>query len=165
MRPALVTPALVTGLLVVVAVLVAPERQDRAGERPDDLERESRRGGDPAGSEPASAATSPGAPEAPSPGHVQSALVLLALGYRSGQPTWEVLGAVADVLDAGPAGPPAVSRDLRQVAAALRRGASDTEAWASVGELWPGAARAPRRRPVPPACRRARVCCGVCVSR
>ncbi|MDV3222650.1 type II secretion system F family protein [Intrasporangium sp.] len=143
MSPALATPALVTGLLVMVAVLVAPGRQDRPGEEPCDSELESRRGDDPAGSTSASAETSSAAlPEAPSPGQVQSALVLLALGYRSGQPTWEVLGAVADVLDAGPEDPPAVSRDLRQVAAALRWGASDTEAWASVDEVWSGAGRA-----------------------
>lgn len=67
---------------------------------------------------------------------VGSALALLALGYRSGLPTWDVLDAVADGLD----GPPAT--DLRQVAAALRWGASENEAWACIGPAWAPAARA-----------------------
>ena len=67
---------------------------------------------------------------------VSSALALLALAYRSGLPTWDVLDAVAAGLD-GPA-----SRDLRQVAAALRWGADESEAWASVGPAWSPAGRA-----------------------
>ncbi|MFM6847909.1 MAG: type II secretion system F family protein [Terrabacter sp.] len=67
---------------------------------------------------------------------VSSALALLALAYRSGLPTWDVLDAVAAGLD-GPA-----SRDLRQVAAALRWGAGESEAWASVGPAWSPAGRA-----------------------
>ncbi|MGO4596668.1 type II secretion system F family protein [Terrabacter sp. 2RAF25] len=69
-------------------------------------------------------------------GDVSAALALLALAYRSGLPTWDVLEAVADGLD-GPA-----ARDLRQVAAALRWGADESEAWASVGPGWAPAARA-----------------------
>ena len=116
----------------------------------------------------------------PSGDDVASALVLLALGYRSGLPTWQVLGAVADVLgltgvsaSAGTAARQTVrwagqrsrqrpvqrravapaARDLRQVAAALRWGASDDEAWTSVDSVWSGAAR---RLPSPtePASRR-----------
>ena len=67
---------------------------------------------------------------------VGSALALLALAYRSGLPTWDVLDAVADGLD----GPPAT--DLRQVATALRWGATEREAWACVGPAWGPAARA-----------------------
>ena len=67
---------------------------------------------------------------------VSSALALLALAYRSGLPTWDVLDAVA----AGLTG--RASTDLRQVAAALRWGATEAEAWASVGPTWAHAARA-----------------------
>ena len=67
---------------------------------------------------------------------VSAALSLLALAYRSGLPTWDVLEAVA----AGLTG--RASRDLRQVAAALRWGATEAEAWASVGPTWAPAARA-----------------------
>ena len=67
---------------------------------------------------------------------VSPALALLALAYRSGLPTWDVLDAVGTGLD-GP-----VSQDLRQVAAALRWGADEGEAWASVGPVWAPAARA-----------------------
>lgn len=67
---------------------------------------------------------------------VSSALALLALAYRSGLPTWDVLEAVA----AGLTG--RASADLRQVATALRWGAGEPEAWASVGRVWAPAARA-----------------------
>ncbi len=67
---------------------------------------------------------------------VSSALALLALAYRSGLPTWDVLDAVA-AASHGPA-----VRDLRQVAAALRWGADESEAWSSVGPTWAPAARA-----------------------
>jgi pilus assembly protein TadC len=63
-------------------------------------------------------------------------LALLALAYRSGLPTWDVLDAVADGLTG------AASADLRQVAAALRWGATESEAWGSVGPTWAPAARA-----------------------
>ena len=67
---------------------------------------------------------------------VSSALALLALAYRSGLPTWDVLEAVATGLTGR------ASTDLRQVAAALRWGATDADAWASVGPTWSPAARA-----------------------
>lgn len=67
---------------------------------------------------------------------VASALVLLAIAYRSGLPTWQVLSAVAERC------PPRAAQDLRQVAAALRWGASETEAWESVPSAWAPAARA-----------------------
>ncbi|GAA5030782.1 hypothetical protein GCM10023258_28340 [Terrabacter aeriphilus] len=67
---------------------------------------------------------------------VASALALLALAYRSGLPTWDVLDAVA----AGSTGP--ARTDLRQVATALRWGATEAEAWDSVGPPWAAAARA-----------------------
>lgn len=67
---------------------------------------------------------------------VSSALALLALAYRSGLPTWDVLEAVATGLTGRP------SSDLRQVAAALRWGATEADAWASVGPTWAPAARA-----------------------
>ncbi|GAB3063092.1 hypothetical protein GCM10027053_27070 [Intrasporangium mesophilum] len=67
---------------------------------------------------------------------ISAAMTLLALAYRSGLPTWDVLLAVA----AGARG--SVSGDLRQVAAALRWGADEWEAWGSVGPGWSPAARA-----------------------
>jgi hypothetical protein len=72
----------------------------------------------------------------PGDAEVSAALTLLALAYRSGLPTWDVLLAVAD----GSQG--RVSQDLRQVAAALRWGADEAEAWGSVGAVWSPAARA-----------------------
>ena len=129
---ALASPAIVAGLLVALAVLVAPSRRGGLLEG-----REGLTGRGAPWSEP----TAP--PDSASPDEVTSALVLLALGYRSGLPTWEVLGAVADVLPGSADGHDApVARDLRQVAAALRWGASDGEAWASVGQLWSAAGRA-----------------------
>ncbi|WP_323097613.1 type II secretion system F family protein [Intrasporangium sp. YIM S08009] len=124
--------AVVAGVLVVLAVLVLPPRREalerhaaprpggEAGTTPDDDEAA---GGGARRGEPAS-------------GEVASALALLALGYRSGLPTWDVLDAVGDGLAADPAA------DLRQVGAALRWGASDAEAWGSVGAAWSPAARA-----------------------
>lgn len=73
---------------------------------------------------------------APDAEAVASALALLALAFRSGLPTWQVLDAVAEQ------SPEHVSRDLRQVAAALRWGADEHEAWASVDPAWAPAARA-----------------------
>lgn len=72
----------------------------------------------------------------PTEAEVSSALALLALAYRSGLPTWDVLEAVADGLTGRAA------TELRQVATALRWGASESEAWASVGSAWAPAARA-----------------------
>ena len=69
------------------------------------------------------------------PDEVASALALLALAYRTGLPTWQVLIAVAQT-SRDP-----VAADLRQVATALQWGASETEAWASVGPAWAAAAR------------------------
>ena len=69
------------------------------------------------------------------PDEVASALALLALAYRTGLPTWQVLIAVAQT-SAEP-----VATDLRQVATALQWGAAETEAWASVGPPWAPAAR------------------------
>lgn len=67
---------------------------------------------------------------------VTESLVLLALGYRSGLSTPDVLEAVAAHA------PGAAAHDLRQVAAALRWGASESEAWGSVSQAWAPAARA-----------------------
>lgn len=67
---------------------------------------------------------------------VTESLVLLALGYRSGLSTPDVLEAVAAHA------PGAAAHDLRQVAAALRWGASESEAWGSVSKAWAPAARA-----------------------
>jgi pilus assembly protein TadC len=67
---------------------------------------------------------------------VTEALVLLALAYRSGLPTCDVLEAVSARSSE------VVARDLRQVSAALRWGASEPEAWACVDERWAPAARA-----------------------
>ncbi|MEO7753287.1 MAG: type II secretion system F family protein [Terracoccus sp.] len=67
---------------------------------------------------------------------VASAMVLIALGYRSGLPTWQVLAAVAA------RAPEPVARDLAQVAAALQWGLPDRQAWASVGQSWAPVTRA-----------------------
>jgi hypothetical protein len=66
---------------------------------------------------------------------IASAMALLALAYRTGLPTWQVLTVVAQT-SADP-----VASDLRQVATALQWGASEAEAWASVGPAWAAAAR------------------------
>lgn len=73
---------------------------------------------------------------APGAEAVASALALLALAFRSGLPTWQVLDVVADQ------SPDDVAQDLRQVAAALRWGADEHEAWGSVDPAWAPAARA-----------------------
>lgn len=123
--------AVAAGVLVLLAVLVLPSRREPrehgAGPAPDDAP--SRADGD-------GSALRGGRRTEPASGQVATALALLALGYRSGLPTWDVLEAVGDGLPADPAA------DLRQVAAALRWGASDAEAWASVGAAWSPAARA-----------------------
>lgn len=79
--------------------------------------------------------TAPVAGGVPSGHDVASAMALLALAYRTGLPTWQVLTAVAR----NTSGP--VARDLRQVATALQWGADEGEAWAAVGEAWRPAAR------------------------
>jgi pilus assembly protein TadC len=66
---------------------------------------------------------------------VAAAMALLALAYRTGLPTWQVLTAVAQTSRDPVAG------DLRQVATALQWGASEAVAWASVGPAWEPAAR------------------------
>ncbi len=68
--------------------------------------------------------------------HVVDSLILLALAFRSGLPTCDVLEAVS----ARAAHVPAT--DLRQVATALRWGASDEEAWGAVDDAWAPAAHA-----------------------
>jgi len=98
--------------------------------------------------DPRAGLTSPAAPEpwtsGPSarvrigtrdPDAVASALALLALAYRTGLPTWQVLTVVAQTTT------DPVAADLRQVATALQWGASESEAWASVGPPWAAAAR------------------------
>lgn len=152
------SPAVVTGLLVALAVVVAPRTAGLGSPAPGEVHPAVRRqdlhlSGVGAGSGADAGAAigtgdemrtvGSGPPTSPTSEEVTSALVLLALGYRSGLPTWNVLTAVGEVL-AHPEAPDgsAVTRDLRQVAAALRWGASDDEAWASVGEVWSGAGRA-----------------------
>jgi hypothetical protein len=73
--------------------------------------------------------------ESPTAHDVAAAMALLALAYRTGLPTWQVLTAVARTTS-GP-----VARDLRQVATALQWGADEAEAWAAVGEAWRPAGR------------------------
>lgn len=117
----------VAALLAGLAVLAAPARGVR--------------GAAPAGGSPAQGA---GDPRDRSPGgrvteaQVATAIVLLALAFRSGLPTTSVLDAAArHVSDT-------TARDLRQVATALLWGATPDEAWASVDERWASAARAIR---------------------
>ncbi len=133
----------VVALLVAAAVLVAPGR-GRSGADPKrrnpipagtGTRRSSWRAGDRLMSRltPSSRARcDPGLPA----DAVAAAMVLIALGYRSGLPTWQVLSAVAA------RAPDRVARDLAQVAAALQWGLPDTEAWVSVGRSWAPAARA-----------------------
>lgn len=140
MSRALASPAILAGLFAALAVLAAPSRRDDpAGvERADEIEGHEGLAGPGARW---SGRTAP--PDPATPDEVNAALVLLALGYRSGLPTWEVLDAVAEVLrGSADVHDAPVVRDLRQVAAALRWGASDDEAWASVGPVWSAAGRA-----------------------
>lgn len=128
----MVAPCLVAVLLVAVVLLLPATSSDGAsgGGQPQvdsgGPSRRRRRG-------PKAAV---GARTAPSAEAVASALALLALAFRSGLPTWQVLDAVADQSADD------VSADLRQVAAALRWGADEHEAWASVDPAWAPAARA-----------------------
>ena len=129
--------AIAAGVLALLAVLVLPPRRRAAERAAVDRRAVPRPDGeasrDSADDERASRPEVRGEPVA---GEVASALALLALGYRSGLPTWDVLDAVGEGLRADPAA------DLRQVGAALRWGASDAEAWGSVGPAWSPAARA-----------------------
>lgn len=128
----MVAPCLVAVLLVAVVLLLPSRSSEGAsgGAQPqvdsDGPSRRRRRG----------PKIVVGARTAPSAEAVASALALLALAFRSGLPTWQVLDAVADQSADD------VSADLRQVAAALRWGADEHEAWASVDPAWAPAARA-----------------------
>lgn len=121
---------LVTAALVATAVLVAPGRARRGEES--DADDSGALWGPPNGTvgrrtPQASALTTD---------DVVESLVLLALAFRSGLPTCDVLEAVSARSAEAPAA------DLRQVATALRWGASDDEAWSAVGEGWVPAERA-----------------------
>lgn len=140
--------SVMVGALVVAAVLVAPTRAPLGRETPggpvtpgapgvsggcetaSDGERRARLRGWLTGSRPSARRAAVSVTE------LTEALVLLALAYRSGLPTCDVLEAVAARSSE------AVARDLRQVSAALRWGASETEAWAAVDDRWAPAARA-----------------------
>jgi len=121
--------AVAAALLVATAVLVLPGRPEGGDGQGDESDDEGRsrphlgRGRDGRGL------------SARDPDEVASALALLALAYRTGLPTWQVLIAVAQT-STDP-----VAADLRQVATALQWGASETEAWAAVGPAWAAAAR------------------------
>lgn len=123
---------LVVAALVASAVLVAPGRTSRDGSAEDHADDRSGVG----------SATGPESGDGHRRGsalttdHVVESLVLLALAFRSGLPTCDVLEAVSA------RSAPVPARDLRQVATALRWGASDDEAWAAIGERWAPAARA-----------------------
>lgn len=132
---------LVVPVLLACAVLVLPGPAQRDAELVTggtglaaDGERAAGRSGESGG-----AAADRVPPDAES---VAGALVLLALAYRSGLATWQVLESTADAIDGRSTGVSPAAADLRQVAAALRWGASDVEAWASVGPRWAGAAHA-----------------------
>ena len=85
MTRALVSPAIVAGLFTALAVLAAPSRRDElpdgadAGEGADGIDG---RNGPTAHSAPWAERTAP--PDMATPDAVNAALVLLALGYRSG---------------------------------------------------------------------------------
>lgn len=127
-------PTLVA-LLVSCAVLVQPWAQPQDGTRSIRVRPRARDDGRPEGPG-GDRGERHGRLQCPSSDQVASALVLLALGYRSGLPTWQVLTTVAE------RSPEIVARDLRQVAAALQWGAPDGEAWGSVDPVWAPAARA-----------------------
>ncbi len=129
---AMVAPCLVAVLLVAIVLLLpasSSEGESGAGQPQVDSDGPSRR----RRRRPKIVVA---ARTAPSTEAVASALALLALAFRSGLPTWQVLDAVADQSADD------VSADLRQVAAALRWGADEHEAWASVDPAWAPAARA-----------------------
>jgi pilus assembly protein TadC len=116
-------------LLVATAVLVLPDRPESGESRGDQSGDERRSRLRPGARRDRQSVGARDADE------VASALALLALAYRTGLPTWQVLIAVAQT-SADPVG-----ADLRQVATALQWGASENEAWASVGPAWAAAAR------------------------
>ena len=121
--------AVAAALLVATAVLVLPGRPEGGEGQGDESDDEGR-------SRPHLAPGRDGRSlSACDPDEVASALALLALAYRTGLPTWQVLIAVAQT-STDP-----VAADLRQVATALQWGASETEAWAAVGPAWAAAAR------------------------
>ena len=127
--------AVTAALLVAAAVLVLPGRPeaDDGGEGQDEQEEQSGDGG--RARMQRRARRGRRSLSARDPDEVASALALLALAYRTGLPTWQVLIAVAQT------GRDPIAADLRQVATALQWGASETEAWASVGPAWAAAAR------------------------
>ena len=127
--------AVTAALLVAAAVLVLPGRPeaDDGGEGQDEQEEQSGDGG--RARLQRRARRGRRSLSARDPDEVASALALLALAYRTGLPTWQVLIAVAQT------GRDPIAADLRQVATALQWGASETEAWASVGPAWAAAAR------------------------
>lgn len=121
--------AVAAALLVATAVLVLPGRPEGGEGQGDESDDEGR-------SRPHLGPGRDGRSlSARDPDEVASALALLALAYRTGLPTWQVLIAVAQT-STDP-----VAADLRQVATALQWGASETEAWAAVGPAWAAAAR------------------------
>ena len=121
--------AVAAALLVATAVLVLPGRPEGGEGQGDESDDEGR-------SRPHLGPGRDGrGVSARDPDEVASALALLALAYRTGLPTWQVLIAVAQT-STDP-----VAADLRQVATALQWGASETEAWAAVGPAWAAAAR------------------------
>lgn len=126
--------AILVGLLVSGAVIVQPRPAHRG--RSGAIRLPKRTGADDRGGRPERREFGPRGVGRPNTEQVASALVLLALGYRSGLPTWQVLTTVAE------RSPELVARDLRQVAAALQWGAPDAEAWGSVDPSWAPAARA-----------------------
>lgn len=118
----------VTAALVAAAVLAAPARAPRDEEADPGDPSTLRRSGLAVGREPAGSQSTID--------DVVESLILLALAFRSGLPTCDVLEAVSARSGAAPAS------DLRQVATALRWGASDDEAWDAVDDRWAPAARA-----------------------
>lgn len=128
------TAATLVALLVSAAVIVQPPSEMGGRARAGGLRRRTRGDGQPDG--PDEGRTERHGAGRASADQVASALVLLALGYRSGLPTWQVLTTVAE------RSPERVARDLRQVAAALQWGAQEGEAWGSVDPAWAPAARA-----------------------
>ncbi|WP_404391317.1 type II secretion system F family protein [Humibacillus xanthopallidus] len=130
--------AVTAALLVAAAVLVLPGRPeaDDGGEGQDEQDEQAEQSGDDGRARPQRRARrGRRSLTARDPDEVASALALLPLAYRTGLPTWQVLIAVAQT------GRDPVAADLRQVATALQWGASETEAWASVGPAWTAAAR------------------------
>ena len=109
------TPALTVACLLALAVLVAPRQHRATGALP---------------------LTGP-APPAPVPVvEIASALELLALSMRSGCGIVEALDMVGGQLD------DVAGAHLRTVAAALRWGLAEDDAWSAVPDAWQPAAQA-----------------------